>query len=140
MSLQQPDGVLPEKLNNVPLEQTNGVPQKQLNGEFPEKLNGVTDTALPLEELSRNITKNATTVSQYLRANHLPQPSQNSDGPSTVLPSGSPQDIQQARQKLISASLEILQLAIGPSEYLPSLATGVRLEYSSLRASCKTYS
>ncbi|KAH8807458.1 O-methyltransferase-domain-containing protein, partial [Xylogone sp. PMI_703] len=31
---------------------------------------------------------------------------------------------QQARQGLIAASLELLQLAIGPSEYLPNLATG----------------
>ena len=97
----------------------------------PELPNGVSDTILPLEELSRTITKNASIVSQYLRANHLLQPSCNSDGPSTVLPSGSPQSIQRARQNLIAASLEILQLAIGPSEFLPNLATGVRIERSS---------
>ena len=88
--------------------------------------NGVSATTLPpLEELSMSITKNASIVSQYLEANSLPQPSSSSDGPSAVVPSSSPQSIHQARQALIAASLEILQLAIGPSEFLPNLATGV---------------
>lgn len=99
----------------------------------PETPNGVSETIFPLDELSKTISRNASIVSQYLGASHLPQPSLNSDGPSTVLPSGSPQSIQQARQNLIAASLEILQLAIGPSEFLPNLATGVRLECSSLQ-------
>lgn len=98
----------------------------------PEQQNGVSETAFPLEGLSWVIIKNASIVSHYLEANHLPQPSRNSDGPSTVLPSGSPQNVQQARQELIAASLEILQLAIGPSEFLPNLATGVSLDRSSL--------
>lgn len=106
----------------------------------PELPNGVSGTTFPLEELSRAITKNAGIVSQYLGANHLPQPSLDSDGPSTVVPSGSPQSIQQARQNLIAASLEILQLAIGPSEFLPNLATGVRIEHSSLQTRNKMYS
>lgn len=94
--------------------------------------NGVSVKTNSLEELSKTITKNALAVSQYLSANHLPQPSGNSDGPSVVVPSDSPQSIQQARQDLIAASLEMSQLAIGPSEFLPNLATGVRLEHSSL--------
>ena len=106
----------------------------------PELPNGVLETTFPLEELSRTIAENASIVSQYLGANHLPQPSLNSDGPSTVVPSDSPQSIQQARQNLIAASLEILQLAIGPSEFLPNLATGVRLERSSLQTRDKMYS
>lgn len=93
-----------------------------------EQASGASETTFPLEELSRTITKNAGIVSQYLGANHLPQPSLSSDGPSSVVPTGSPQSIQQARQNLIAASLELLQLAIGPSEFLPNLATGVRLE------------
>lgn len=92
----------------------------------PELLNGGPKTMFPLEELSMTISKNANIVSQYLEENHLPQPSLNSDGPSVVVPSGSPQIIQQARQSLIAQSLELLQLAIGPSEFLPNLATGVR--------------
>ena len=105
----------------------------------PELLNGFSETTFPLEELSRTITKNAGIVSQYLEANHLPQPSLHSDGPSTIVPSGSPQSVQQARQNLIAASLEILQLAIGPSEFLPNLATGVRLERSSTQTCDKMY-
>ncbi|KFY76985.1 hypothetical protein V499_03505 [Pseudogymnoascus sp. VKM F-103] len=89
-----------------------------------EQPNGVSQTAFPLEGLSWVITKNASIVSHYLEANHLPQPSRESDGPSTILPSGSPQKVQQARQEIIAAALEILQLAIGPSEFLPNLATG----------------
>ncbi|GAB1312819.1 S-adenosyl-L-methionine-dependent methyltransferase [Madurella fahalii] len=77
----------------------------------------------PLEELSSEITKNASIVSKYLDANHLPQPSLDANGPSAILPNDSPQGIQQARQRLISASLEMLQLAIGPSEFLPNLTT-----------------
>lgn len=88
-------------------------------------LNCVPETSFPLEELSQRITKNASIVSRYLAANHLPQPSSNSDGPRIILPTGSPANTQQARQDLIAASLEILQLAIGPSEFLPNLATGV---------------
>lgn len=86
----------------------------------------------PLEELSGSITDNARIVSQYLASQNLPQPSFRSDGPSTVLPKGSPQSIQEARENLIAKSLEILQLAIGPSEFLPHLATGVRLRLSAL--------
>lgn len=95
----------------------------------PEQLNCAES---PLEELRQAVDKNARTVSQYLTAHHLPQPSFNDDGPSTFLPTGAPESIQQARQNLISASLELLQLAIGPSEFLSNLATGVRLERSSI--------
>ncbi|MCJ1381692.1 hypothetical protein MMC17_004803 [Xylographa soralifera] len=84
----------------------------------------MSESTYSLEQLSRTISRNASIVSQYLGTNNLPQPSLDSDGPSTVVPSGSPQSIQQARQNLIAASLEILQLAIGPSEFLPTLATG----------------
>lgn len=86
---------------------------------------GTSQGTFPLEALSSVISKNASVVSQYLHTNHLPQPSRESDGPSTILPSDAPQDVQQARQRLIAASLETLQLAIGPSEFLPNLATGV---------------
>ena len=106
----------------------------------PELPNCVSESIYPLEELSRTITKNASIVSQYLGANHLPQPSSNSDGPSIVVPTSSPQSIQQARQNLIAASLEMSQLAIGPSEFLPNLATGVRLERSSLQTRDHMYS
>lgn len=108
-----------------------------MSGEQPSI---VSETAFPLEELSWTITKNASIVSQYLETNHLPQPSLNSDGPSIIVPSSSPQSAQQARQNLIAASLEILQLAIGPSEFLPNLATGVRLNHSQIQRRDKTNS
>ena len=104
----------------------------------PEQPNGLSELVFPLEELSWTITKNASIVSQYLGQNHLRQPSLNSDGPGTVVPAGSPQNIQEARQNLIAASLKILHLAIGPSELLPNLATGVRFEPFSLQARDKT--
>jgi len=95
----------------------------------PNGVNGLAaateQTAFPLEKLSWEITKNASIVSQHLHASHLPQPSPEADGPSVVLPNDSPQGVQQARQKLISSALELLQLAVGPSEFLPNLATGV---------------
>ncbi|KAI9654521.1 MAG: hypothetical protein M1821_006611 [Bathelium mastoideum] len=89
-----------------------------------DQIKGNFETRLPLEELSRTTTKDTSIVSQYLRANHIPQPSLNSDGPGIVIPRGSPQNVQHARQSLIAACLELLQLAIGPSEFLPNLATG----------------
>ena len=105
----------------------------------PQQPNGVSETAFPLEKLSWTITKNASILSQYLEMNHLPQPSLDCDGPSTVLLSGSPHNIQQARQNLLAASLELLQLATGPSEFLPNLATGVRIECSFFQSRAKTY-
>ena len=84
------------------------------------------ETVFPLEELSWSITKNASVVSQYLGSRSLPQPSFESDGPSTIVPGDAPQHIRQALQQLVATSLEMSQLAIGPSEFLPNLATGVR--------------
>ncbi|KAJ5698619.1 hypothetical protein N7462_000624 [Penicillium macrosclerotiorum] len=92
--------------------------------EHHQQLNTMSESAFPLDELSHSITKNAGIVSQFLTAHHLPQPSFNSDGPSVVLPTGSPQSVHEARENLIAAALEILHLAVGPSEFLPHLATG----------------
>lgn len=86
--------------------------------------NGVSDISSHLEELSWTITHNASVVSQHLKANNLPQPSFNSDGPSVVIPRDSPQSVIKAQQDLIAAALEVSQLAIGPSEFLPNLALG----------------
>ena len=84
------------------------------------------ETSFPLEELSWQITKNASVVSQYLGANNLPQPSFDSDGPSTVVAADAPENVRKALQHLVAASLEMSQLAIGPTGFLPNLATGVR--------------
>ncbi|KAI1153171.1 sterigmatocystin 8-O-methyltransferase [Nemania diffusa] len=81
-------------------------------------------TPLPLEDLSFEITRNAVLVSQYLHSGGFPQPSHEADGPSSTIPRDSPQNIREARQNLIEASLKMFQLALGPTEYLPNLATG----------------
>lgn len=87
--------------------------------------NGVYDSPSPLEALSQIIAQNASVVSQHLKANNLAQPSFESDGPSVIIPRNSPQNVIKAQQGLIAAALEISQLAIGPSEFLPNLALGV---------------
>ncbi|KAF1952598.1 S-adenosyl-L-methionine-dependent methyltransferase [Byssothecium circinans] len=92
---------------------------QQQNGEA----NGLS-SASSLLVLSEVIAKNASIVSHYLEAHKLPQPSFNSDGPSIVVPGDAAQEIRQAQQDLISAALKLSQLAIGPSEFLPQLATG----------------
>lgn len=84
----------------------------------------------PLEELSWDITKNASVVSQYLQAHDLPQPTLDADGPATTIPKNSPLGIQRARQNLIESSLRMFQLAVGPSEFLPNLAVGVSIYLS----------
>ncbi|KAH0593058.1 hypothetical protein MHUMG1_09305 [Metarhizium humberi] len=94
------------------------------NGLTNDDSNGLYNTSLPLEELSWTITKNASVVSQYLKAQQLLQPSKDAAGPSTIVPTDAPQHIQLARQSLMAAALEISQLAAGPSEFLPNLATG----------------
>jgi hypothetical protein len=104
---------------------------KQSNGALDASSSGISEplpgTALPLEELSRTITKTAGIISHHLAANNLPQPSRDADGPAAILPSDTPESIQRARQALLAASLEIFQLAAGPSEFLPNLATSVSL-------------
>ncbi|KAG6995603.1 O-methyltransferase aurJ [Physcia stellaris] len=84
----------------------------------------MSETSHPLEALGSTIAQNANIVSHYLGLNHLKQPSFDCDGPHAVIPSDSPPKIQQARQDLIAAALEMVQLATGPSDFLPNLATG----------------
>ena len=94
----------------------------------PKEASSMSEIKFPLEALSSMIAQNASIVSNYLGSEHLAQPSFDSDGPCAVIPSDSPPNIQQARQNLIAAALEMAQLATGPSEFLPNLATGVRFE------------
>lgn len=79
-----------------------------------------------LQVLGEEIAADATVICEYLRRNGLPQPSHQADGAPSVLPLTSPSAVQQARQRLLAASLEIFHLASGPSELLPHLATSVR--------------
>ncbi|KAK4235625.1 sterigmatocystin 8-O-methyltransferase [Achaetomium macrosporum] len=84
------------------------------------------DRELPLETLSWKITKHAAVVSQYLAAHELPQPSAERDGPVTVVPDNAPAHVRQSLEQLAAASLEMTQLALGPSEYVANLATGLQ--------------
>ncbi|KAH8714850.1 S-adenosyl-L-methionine-dependent methyltransferase [Phaeosphaeriaceae sp. PMI808] len=86
-------------------------------------LNGVSEKLL-LEQLSSAISGSAGIVSGYLATNHLPQPSFEANRPSVIVPVNAPPNVQLARQKLLAASLELFQLATGPSDFLPNLATG----------------
>lgn len=89
--------------------------------------NGLPHVSSPLEELSLTISKTATIITQHLAAKNIPQPSLDAYGPATILPSDAPPMIQGARMKLLAASLELFQIAAGPSEFLPNLATSVSL-------------
>ena len=91
-----------------------------------EEQNGVTDSLIAL---SNSISKNATTLTQYLHASQRPQPSFDDVGPSCVVPSDAPQDVANAQQRLIAAALDIVKLAAGPSEFLPNLAIGVSSQH-----------
>ncbi|KAF1963818.1 hypothetical protein CC80DRAFT_588143 [Byssothecium circinans] len=86
--------------------------------------NGVSEK-LPFEQLSSAISESAGILSGYLTTYHLPQPSFEADGPSVIVPVNAPPNVQLARQKPLAASLELFQLATGPSDFLPNLATGV---------------
>lgn len=101
---------------------TNGVNGTSTNGVSPK---------LPLVELSSIISESAGAVSQYLASKNLPQPSVAADGPSVIVPGDAPPPVQLARHKLLSASLQLFQLAQGPSDFLPNLATGVSLFFLS---------
>ena len=96
---------------------------KEVNG--VNGVNGSSSGKFPLEELSATISENAAAVSQYLASKNLPQPSSAADGPSVIVPGDAPPPVQIARQKLLSAALQLFQLAQGPSDFLPNLATGV---------------
>lgn len=79
-----------------------------------------------LQDLGDRIATDATTVSQYLQEGGLPLPSFQPGAPPMVLPVPSPVVVQEARQRLISAALELFHLASGPGEFLPHLITNVR--------------
>lgn len=80
--------------------------------------------SFPLENLAWECTRNAVVVSQYLSSEQLPQPSHEPDGPVRTLPKDAPYNIRKAQQKLMDATLQLFQLAAGPSEFIPNLAPG----------------
>ena len=79
-----------------------------------------------LHRLGDRIAADAATISKYLQDSGHPLPSFQPDASPMVLPITSPAAVQEARQRLISAALEMFHLASGPSEFLPHLTTNVR--------------
>lgn len=78
-----------------------------------------------LERLAETISAAAKVISGYCTLEESPQPSLGPDAPSTMLPHTTPEYVRQARQQLLSAAKEAMQLAAEPSEYLPMLAVQV---------------
>lgn len=79
-------------------------------------------TLSPLETLAETISATAKIVSGYCTLDRIPHPSSGPDSPSVALPQTAPAYVREARQQLLSAAKEVLQIAAEPSEYLPMLA------------------
>lgn len=84
-----------------------------------------TSNAPLLQGLGERIAVDAATVCNYLQENGQPLPSFQGDGPPAVIPFTSPSAVQEARQRLISASFEMLHLASEPSDFLPQMTANV---------------
>ncbi|KAL4751922.1 O-methyltransferase-domain-containing protein [Aspergillus terricola var. indicus] len=76
----------------------------------------------PLETLAETISATAKIISGYCTLDGIPHPSSGPDSPSVALPHTAPEYVREARQQLLSAAKEVLQIAAEPSEYLPMLA------------------
>lgn len=96
--------------------ETLDMSSQDANGAFPH--------TSQLEELCNVVTNNTAILSHYLKSKDLPHPSLESNGPTVVVSKGSPQSISKAQQELVSAAIQISQLAMGPSEFLPNLSLG----------------
>lgn len=82
--------------------------------------------ASPMEHLAEKLANDVQTLSKYLHSTGQPSPSFDQSSPSVVLPEGTPEHVQIARDHVMDYALQIFQLAAGPSEYLANLQTGVR--------------
>jgi 6-hydroxytryprostatin B O-methyltransferase len=80
--------------------------------------------AQTLEDLAWSCARSAVSITQYLASTNHSQPSILPGGPANVLPKDAPVPIKRSRQSLMSAALQLFQLAAGPSEFVPSLAPG----------------
>lgn len=79
-----------------------------------------------MEELCCQLSENVSTLVGFLDKEGRPLRSFQRDAPATTLPPDAPEEVKRARQVIIDASMRLHQLALGPSEYLPNLATGVQ--------------
>lgn len=89
-----------------------------------QEANGISHPTSQLEELCDIITQSTSVLSQHLKSQGLPEPSFESNGPTVVIPKNSPQNVAKAQQELIASAIQISQLAMGPSEFLPNLSLG----------------
>ncbi len=80
----------------------------------------------PLEAYAKEICSAAKIISGYCASENIPHPSFDPQAPSITIPSEAPQNVQRARQTIITNASKIQQLATEPSEYLPNLAIHVR--------------
>lgn len=76
-------------------------------------------------ELSAIISRETAVIDKYLTENNLPQPGFNCDSPLNY--PKLPDEIQKARETVISASKALADLATGPTESVRWLAWEVRL-------------
>lgn len=79
----------------------------------------------PLKDLAEQIATCSTAISTFLRSQGHPHPSFNRDAAPITLPDSAPDEVKAARLALMEASMNMFQLAVGPSEYLPNLAVNV---------------
>ncbi|KAK2616920.1 hypothetical protein QQS21_000008 [Conoideocrella luteorostrata] len=74
----------------------------------------------PLLRLADDIHAGAKIFAEALKANGLPDPSFDADGPTRAVPAEAPQSIHDACNAIADASFKLFQLVTGPSELLPN--------------------
>ncbi|KAF4953248.1 hypothetical protein FSARC_12442 [Fusarium sarcochroum] len=86
--------------------------------------NGKISDSSRLELLVHDLNEHTATLTEYLRAKGLPEPSFERDAPIMYLPPQGPEEVQIAKEKLLDSALQIFQLVSGPGEYLQNVVTG----------------
>ena len=81
--------------------------------------------SITLEAFASQISENSKILTDFLKSADHPQPSFGRDAPASTLPENAPESIQIARTNLMEAALRVYQLALGPKEFIPTLAVGV---------------
>jgi len=89
-----------------------------------------------LIQLADEISSQAAIVTDYVKANNLPAPSFDSDGPLDPLPSGAPSEVEEARFALMSATKKLHALARGPGESIKWLMDDELFLLGSLKVLC----
>lgn len=73
-------------------------------------------------ELTTIISVNTAKIDQYISKNNLPQPSFDVDGPVSL---NLPQNLQEIREDVLNASLELSELLLGPKEVIADYQVGL---------------